>query len=148
MSIPSESLNLINELLESVRDLGVSGTTIVLQNARSNSLTLSDKNVEFVLKMISNHYKLPIEEITRNTRSKYTIKRNALSFSIYYLHNSFEYSFGQLKNVFNRDKSQLSRFNAFIIREVKSNSTLVTTKSKFDLMINTFINNKESYGTK
>ena len=43
--------DLIQELLKSVEVLGVDATTNVLKVARSNTLTLQDKRVEFVLKM-------------------------------------------------------------------------------------------------
>ena len=113
-----DSLNLINELLESLKDLGVEGVTTILQNARSKTLTLNDKNVEFTLKMVSNHYKRPMEEFIK-TRSRDGRRRNAIAFCIYYLHNEFDYSFGQLQYIFGMDKSWLSRLNAMIKNDGK-----------------------------
>lgn len=141
-----ESLNLINELLESLKDIGVEGVTTVLQNARSKTLTLNDANVEFTLKMVSNHYKRPMEEFI-NTRSRDGKRRNAIAFCVYYLHNDFKYSFGQLQYVFKMDKSWLSRLNSLIKKDGKrKNSVNYEVKNKFDSIIKDYITQKENYG--
>tara|TARA_R110000868_G_scaffold45623_4_gene151257 strand:- start:246 stop:677 length:432 start_codon:yes stop_codon:yes gene_type:complete len=137
-----DSLNLINELLESLKDLGVEGVTTILQNARSKTLTLNDKNVEFTLKMVSNHYKRPMEEFIK-TRSRDGRRRNAIAFCIYYLHNEFDYSFGQLQYIFGMDKSWLSRLNAMIKNDGKRRgSANYEVKQKFDLIIKDYKNSK------
>lgn len=136
-----ESLNLINELLESLKDLGVEGVTTVLQNARSKTLTY-DKDVEFTLKMVSNHYKRPMEEFI-NTRSRDGRRRNAIAFCVYYLKNDFNYSLGQLQYVFKMDKSWLSRLNAMIKKDGKrKGSSNYEVKQKFDLIIKEYKNIK------
>jgi len=137
-----DSLNLINELLESLKDLGVEGVTTILQNARTKTLTLNDKNVEFTLKMVSNHYKRPMEEFIK-TRSRDGRRRNAIAFCIYYLHNEFDYSFGQLQYIFGMDKSWLSRLNAMIKNDGKRRgSANYEVKQKFDLIIKEYKNSK------
>jgi hypothetical protein len=137
-----DSLNLINELLESLKDLGVEGVTTILQNARSKTLTLNDKNVEFTLKMVSNHYKRPMEDFIK-TRSRDGRRRNAIAFCIYYLHNEFDYSFGQLQYIFGMDKSWLSRLNAMIKNDGKRRgSANYEVKQKFDLIIKDYKNSK------
>ena len=137
-----ESVNLISELLESLKDLGVEGVTTVLQNARSKTLTLNDENVEFILKMVSNHYKKPMESFI-NTRSRDGKRRNAIAFCVYYLHNEFHYSFGQLQYVFKMDKSWLSRLNAMIKKDGKrKGSSNYEVKQKFDSIIKDYKNTK------
>jgi chitinase len=134
-----ESVNLVNELLESLKEIGVDGVTTLLQNARSKTLTLNDKNVEFVLKMVSNHYKRSMDELI-NTRSRDGKRRNAIGFCVYYLHNQFEYSFGQLQYVFKMDKSWLSRLNAMIKRDGKRKGSVnFEVKQKFDLIIKEYV---------
>jgi len=137
-----DSLNLINELLESLKDLGVEGVTTILQNARTKTLTLNDKNVEFTLKMVSNHYKRPMEDFIK-TRSRDGRRRNAIAFCIYYLHNEFDYSFGQLQYIFRMDKSWLSRLNAMIKNDGKRRgSANYEVKQNFDLIIKEYKNSK------
>jgi chromosomal replication initiation ATPase DnaA len=134
---------LLDELLDGVKHLGVKGVTTLLQNARSKTLSVVDKNVEFVFNMVSNHYLIPIDEIVG--RSKVVKKRIALAFCIYYLHNNFQYSYTEISNLFKRDKSRLSRMNTMIKNEIgKKKSTINEAKLKFDFLVNNYLNQKEN----
>jgi hypothetical protein len=140
----NESINLLSEILTCVKHLGVKGVTTLLENARSKTLSVVDENVEFVFKMVSNHFLIPIDEIV-NSKSKVVKRRIALAFSIYYLHNNFQYSYRELSTLFKRDKSRLSRLNTMIKNEVgKKKSNLHDAKLKFDFLVNNYINKKEN----
>ena len=129
--------DLIQELLKSVEVLGVDATTNVLKIARSNTLTLQDKRVEFVLKMVSSHYLQSIEDII-NSHNKSYKRMMALKFSIYYLYEVFDFSFSDLKMFFKRDKSLLSRSTKEIKELIDTNVNIKTTKNKFDLLTTDF----------
>jgi hypothetical protein len=129
--------DLIQELLKSVEVLGVDATTNVLKIARSNTLTLQDKRVEFVLKMVSTHYLQSIEDII-NSHNKSYKRMMALKFSIYYLYEVFDFSFSDLKMFFKRDKSLLSRSTKEIKELIDSNQNIKGTKNKFDLLVTDF----------
>jgi hypothetical protein len=129
--------DLIQELLKSVETLGIDATTNVLKMARTNSLTLQDKRVEFVLNMVSQNYIFPIEEII-NSHSKSNRRVLALKFSIYYLYEVFDISFGELKLIFKRDKSLLSRSAKEIREMIKTNPSILNVKNRFDLLITDF----------
>jgi hypothetical protein len=129
--------DLIQELLKSVEVLGVDATTNVLKIARSNTLTLQDKRVEFVLKMVSSHYIQSIEDII-NSHNKSYKRMMALKFSIYYLYEVFDFSFSDLKMFFKRDKSLLSRSTKEIKELIDSNQNIKGTKNKFDLLVTDF----------
>jgi|LakMenE27Jul10ns_1017307.scaffolds.fasta_scaffold01817_2 hypothetical protein len=140
----NESLELLNEILVCVKHIGVKGVTTLLENARSKTLSVVDDNVEFVFKMVSGHYLIPIDEIV-NSKSKVVKKRIALAFSIYYLHNNFQYSYRELSTLFKRDKSRLSRLNTMIKTEIgKKKSNLHDAKLKFDFLVNNYLNKKEN----
>ena len=140
----NESINLLSEILTCVKHLGVKGVTTLLENARSKTLSVVDENVEFVFKMVSNHFLIPIDEIV-NSKSKVVKRRIALAFCIYYLHNNFQYSYRELCTLFKRDKSRLSRLNTMIKNEVgKKKSNLHDAKLKFDFLVNNYINKKEN----
>ena len=62
----------------------------------------------------------------------------ALKFSIFYLYDAFEFSFTDLKMLFKRDKSLLSRSTKEIKQMVVNNSNVQQTKNKFDLLITDF----------
>lgn len=129
--------DLIQELLKSVEALGIDATTNALKMARTNSLTLQDKRVEFVLNMVSQNYIFPIEEII-NSHSKSNRRVLALKFSIYYLYEVFDISFGDLKLIFKRDKSLLSRSAKEIREMIKTNPSIINVKNRFDLLITDF----------
>lgn len=135
--IKKTETDLIQELLKSVEILGVDATTNALKIARSNTLTLQDKRVEFVLKMVSSHYLQSIEDII-NSHSKSYKRMLALKFSIYYLYEVFDFSFGDLKMLFKRDKSLLSRSTKEIRDMLLSNDVINNTKNKFDLLVTDF----------
>jgi hypothetical protein len=129
--------DLIQELLKSVEVLGIDATTNALKVARSNTLTLQDKRVEFVLKMVSDYYIQTIDDII-NSHNKSTKRMFALKFSIYYLYEVFDFSFGDLKMIFKRDKSLLSRSTKEIRDMIETNPNIRSTKNKFDLLITDF----------
>ena len=129
--------DLIQELLKSVEVLGGDATTNALKVARSNTLTLQDKRVEFVLKMVSTQYGQTIEDII-NSHNKSYKRMLALKFSIYYLYEVFEFSFGDLKMIFKRDKSLLSRSTKEIREMIANNVTISNIKNRFDLLITDF----------
>ena len=106
----SKETDLLQEILRSIEVLGVIETSNALKIARNKSLSLEDKRIEFVLKMVSSNYNIPIEEII-NSHSKSTKRMFALKFAIFYLYDSFQISLGTLKLIFKRDKSLLSRSN-------------------------------------
>jgi predicted tellurium resistance membrane protein TerC len=79
----------------------------------------------------------PIEEII-NSHNKSVKRMLALKFSIFYLYDAFEFSFTDLKMLFKRDKSLLSRSTKEIKQMVVNNSNVQQTKNKFDLLITDF----------
>ena len=98
----SKETDLLQEILRSIEVLGVIETSNALKIARNKSLSLEDKRIEFVLKMVSSNYNIPIEEII-NSHSKSTKRMFALKFAIFYLYVSFQISLGTLKLIFKRD---------------------------------------------
>jgi hypothetical protein len=133
----NQETDLIHELLKSVEVLGVEATTDALKCARSNTLTLDDKRIDFVLKMVSKHYMIPIDQIIYSN-NKSVIRMFALKFCVYYLYDSFGFSFSELKKIFKRDVSLLSRNTTEIKILMKDNETIKNTKNKFDLLITDF----------
>ena len=138
----SES-DLVSELFKSVEALGISATTNLLRSARSNTFTLQDKRVDFVLKMTAEHYMQTIEDII-NSRSKSLKRMLAMKFSIFYLHTTFGFSFSSLKHIFKRDKSLLCRSVKEIKNLITDNNVINKTKTKFDLLITDFKIQNES----
>lgn len=133
-------LTLIEQLMKAVDDLGVETTTKVLQSAQNKTLSLMDKRVEFVLKMVSNEFAMPIEEMI-NSYSRSTKRKFSIMFGVYYLHGHFDISFGDLNLLYKRDKALLCRY-FHIIRNLSkgepSERALIKYRDKFDLLVTEF----------
>ena len=148
--MPSENkhtgIQLIEQLLRTVESLGIDETAKLLASAESSSLSLADKRVEFVLKMISVEFRIPIEEMI-NSYSKSTKRKFSIMFGVYYLHGSFQISFGDLEKIYKRNKGLLCRYYHQIKKLSHSNSdqkTMVKYRDKFDLIITDFTINKNN----
>lgn len=62
----------------------------------------------------------------------------ALKFAIFYLYEAFEISFGDLKMVFKRDKSLLSRSTKEMRGMFVENQSIKNIKNRFDLLVTDF----------
>lgn len=129
--------NLIQELLRAVEVLGVDKTTSVLKVATTNSLTLQDERVDFVFKMVSNHFYQTIEDLI-NAKNRSNLRFMALKFALHYLYESFDISYNELQILFKRDKSLLSRMNRELKTSMQNDENTKKIKSKFDFLINEF----------
>ena len=88
----SKETDLLQEILRSIEVLGVIETSNALKIARNKSLSLEDKRIEFVLKMVSSNYNIPIEEII-NSHSKSTKRMFALKFAQLLFSNQYNSRF-------------------------------------------------------
>lgn len=143
MSKNSEPSLLFLELYESVKQIGLKGVTTILQNSRSGSVTISNEDIDFVVKMVSNHYLIPVEEIISG-KNKSVKKRLALGFASYYLNNVFGYTLRELEQKLKKDKATLSRFNKWITEELKKKKTshYHDANNLFMIKIETYKNKK------
>lgn len=129
--------DLIKELLKSVEVLGVLGTANVLKLGRGNSITLDDKRVEFVLKMVAQHYDQTIDDII-NSHNKSTKRMLAFRFAVYYLYDSFSLSYKDIGLIFKRHKSMLCRASKEIIEMTNNNKVIKKQKQDFDVLVNDY----------
>lgn len=144
MSSKTEPSLLFYELYESIKQIGIKGVTTILQNTRKGAVRISDDDVDFVVKMVSNHYLIPVEEIISGT-NKSLKKRLALGFASYYLNNVFGYTLRDLEKKMRKDKATLSRFNKWISQELikKKASHYHDANNLFMIKIETYKNNKK-----
>ena len=142
MPASEQTITLLSVFSEAVRDLGEKQVVAVLQNARCKTVTIKDPNVDFVLKMVANHYKLQVDEMLYGS-SRSGKRKLALCFSLFYLHKVFSYSFGELRFLFKKHKSQLSRWNKMIESGLADKASgIFSQKERFDLAINSYNNIK------
>lgn len=138
--IKNKAINLLEQLLKTVEGLGIDETTKLLVSGTEDSLNLSDNRVDFVLKIVSVEFKIPIPEMI-NSYSKSTKRKFAIMFGVYYLHGNFGISFGDLSKLYQRDKGLLCRY-FHEIKNLKNNDPsakgLIKYRDKFDIMVSEY----------
>jgi hypothetical protein len=113
------SVELINEKVEH--------TLKQLRDARLYS-NIEDY-VDFILESVSTVCAIERARILNGT-DRTDDRKIAIALSVYFIKNECNYSFSYIKNIFNKDFSVLSRYNAMVIKMPKN------PKSEFDKKLN------------
>ena len=135
----SVSSQVFDELLTALEMIGIENTIKTLQDAKSNSLILSDFDVEFIIKSVSEITEVSKETILYGT-DRTDERKIAIALSVYFIKKELDYSFTTLKKIFNKDKSALSRYNTIIEKIPKVPRTdfdkkLITYQKKINTLI-------------
>jgi len=105
----SISNQILDELFEAVEVIGIEKTIKTLQEAKMGSLLKQDVNIDFILNAISELSGVAKQKILYgNDRSD--DKKIAVAVSVFVIKNEFNYSFTDLKRIFNKDQSALCRY--------------------------------------
>lgn len=129
---PSISNKILDELFETVEVIGIERTIKTLQEAKMGSLLKQDVNIDFILNMVSEITSVPKQKILYgNDRSD--DKKLAVAVSVYLIKNEFEYSFSDLKKIFNKDQSALCRYYEIV------NNISKKPKTDFDKKLDTVL---------
>ena len=128
----SISSQVFDELITALEMIGIENTIKTLQEAKTNSLILSDLDVEFIIKCVSD-----VTGVSKETML-YGNERNderkiALSLCIYLIKKELDYSFSTIKKIFKKDKSALSRYNT-LVEKLPSNP-----KTDIDKKLSTYL---------
>lgn len=109
----SISNQILDELFETVEVIGIERTIKTLQEAKMSSLLKQDVNIEFILNAVSELTAVPKQKILYgNDRSD--DKKIAVAVCVFLIKNEFEYSYSELKKIFNKDQSALCRYYEII----------------------------------
>lgn len=139
----SISSQVFDELITALEIIGIENTIKTLQDAKSNSLILSDLDVEFIIKCVSD-----VTGVSKETML-YGNERNddrkiALSLCIYLIKKELDYSFSTIKKIFRKDKSALSRYNTLVEKLPNNPKTDIDKKlSTYLKKINLLITEKK-----
>lgn len=124
----SISTAVFDELLTTIEVIGVDRTVRALQDAKADNLILEDLNIDFVLKCVADSTTVSKERILHgNDRNDQ--RKIAVSLAVYFIKNHFSYSLSDLKKIFCKDESALSRYNSVVEKFVK---TTGKPKTQFD----------------
>ncbi len=138
--------DLFSEIAFTVEALGVDGTIAILKRARSESLTFTDKKVNFLCGLVQERFKTTAQDIIIS-KSKDGNRLNALKFICYYLKVSFKIPVKQIAIIISRDTSLVRRYciEMNTIKTTKPNHGLQRHFQAFDIAITEFqVNSKKS----
>lgn len=123
------STSLFDELLSCIEVVGLERTIKSLKDAKSNHLILSDLNIEFILTCVSEKTGVPKERILSG-KDRTDERKIAVSLSVYFMKKELKYSLSEIKKIFDKDESALSRYFNNVESIIKKPDKLI--KSEFD----------------
>ena len=127
----SISTAVFDELLTTIETIGVDRTVKVLKDAKCENLILEDLNVDFVLKCVSEVTSVSKERILHGN-DRNDERKVSVSLAVFFIKNHFSYSLSDLKKIFGKDESALSRYNAVVEKFIRSTAK---PKTEFDKML-------------
>ena len=127
--------SLLDELFNTVEVLGVEATSQILIKSRTQKLTLQDERIDFIFNTVSSIFKISIEEIFNST-DKSTKRIHAFKFIVFYLRETFYFSFPEIGKFLNKSTSYVFKKHKEL-KELKKNKkdTLQSKFEKLDLLI-------------
>lgn len=138
MGVTDNSSILVKEISVSLKQFGSQRVISILSDARKiaqEERLFENKNVDLVTKLICKEFELSPAELI-NSKNKLNKRKIAFSLIIYYLHNSFNMSFGDLKIIFKKDRALFFRYNELVMKGIKNKTeNIIKLKNKFDLII-------------
>jgi len=109
----SISSSIFDELIVTIESIGVEKTKKSLQEARSTALILGNTSIDNIINVVAEITGVNKERILHGI-DKGDERKMAIALSIYYIKVEFQYSYTDLKKIFNKDAGALCRYNKFI----------------------------------
>ena len=128
----SISSQIFDELLTTVEVLGIDKTLQTLKDAKANSLILNDLNIEFIVTSVSSITGVAKDRII-NGSDRNDERKIAISLCVFFIKTEFSYTYSDIKNIFNKGESALSRYYTLV------ETTPKVAKTNFDKKINDYV---------
>lgn len=109
----SISTKLLDEIVTAIGEIGVDNTIKALQDAKSNKMIMQDMSIDFILYSVSEITGIPKDRIL-NGNDRNDEKKIAIALCVYFIKTELSYSLSQLKRIFNKDTSALSRYHSMV----------------------------------
>jgi hypothetical protein len=134
---------LLQEFLSTIETIGVDETIKALSIARKETLSLQDKRIDFLVKMICQSFNVSPDEVF-TSKDRNTNRLFAFKFIVYYLYEAFDFSYPDISLVTHKDVAWVYRCHKELENILLDKKNSLQKKfSKFDLLINEFkLNNK------
>jgi hypothetical protein len=114
---------ILDELLLTVEVIGIEKTIKTLQAAKQNNLLSQDFFVDFILDTVADVMKITKERIVSGNDRKTDERKMAIALSVYFIRNECNYSYSELKLIFNKDESNLSRYYSMVENRPEKSKT-------------------------
>ncbi len=108
-----EHSDVINEVFRNVDIMGIEDTVKVLRKARSEFLTLQDRGIEGILKVIIEYTGVTLERLIHGT-DKTDERKIAIALSVYFIKTDLGYPYADIKKIMKKDEAALSRYFGLI----------------------------------
>jgi hypothetical protein len=109
----SISAKIFDELLSTVEVLGVDKTINTLKEAKLNIKPTDDFNIEFIITSVSSLVGVPRDRILVGSERN-DDRKIAISLCVYFIRKEFNYTFYEMKPIFNKGVSSLCKYYTMI----------------------------------
>ena len=123
--------HIFDELIVTVESIGVDKTIKSLQQARTN-IFVSDNSVDTIINLVVDITGIKKERILTG-KDKSEERKMATALCIYYLKQELQYSYAELKKIFQKDESAIYRYHQIVLSIPKN------PKTEFDKKLNDYI---------
>jgi hypothetical protein len=118
----SISNQILDTLITTIEVIGIDNTLKSLHDAKTSGLLMQDSDVDFILNCISKITSVSRDRITDgNDRSD--DRKFAVAASVYFIKKECNFSLKDLKLIFHKDASALSRYNSMVENIAKNPKT-------------------------
>ena len=104
---------------------------------------MNDMNIDFIITSVSSITNVQKDRIL-NGADRNDDRKIAISLCVYFIKTEFSYTYSEIKNIFNKGESALSRYNTLIEKSPKNPKTQLDKKiSEYIKKINLLIQQKK-----
>ncbi len=135
----SVSSQVFDELFTTIDKIGIERTIKKLQEAKSDSMLLNDLNIEFIINSVSTITSVSRDRILTGS-DRNDERKIATALCVYFIITEFNYSYKDIKNIFNKDTSVLNRYCLIVKNRTDKprtdyDKTLQSHFSKINLLV-------------
>jgi len=139
----SISSQVFDELLTTIEVIGLDKTIQTLKDVKANSLILNDMNIDFIITSVSSITNVQKDRIL-NGADRNDDRKIAISLCVYFIKTKVTNTYSEIKNIFNKGKSAMSRYNTLNEKSPKNPKTQLDKKiSEYIKKINLLIQEKK-----
>lgn len=102
-----------DELLQAIEVLGIDKTIKALKEAKSNTLLEKDNKIDYILDTVAEVTGVTKDRIL-NGSDRTDERKIAVALCVFFVKSKLVYSYAEIKKIFNKHESALSRYHSMI----------------------------------